>query len=38
MATERSHRINGEITAPEVRLVGVKNEALGIVRVPEAIR
>jgi len=38
IATERSHRINGEITAPEVRLVGVNNEALGIVRVPEAIR
>ncbi|MBU3720587.1 MAG: translation initiation factor IF-3 [Burkholderiaceae bacterium] len=38
MATDRSHRINGEITAPEIRLVGVDNEAIGIVRVAEAIR
>ncbi|WVN42777.1 translation initiation factor IF-3 [beta proteobacterium MWH-UniP1] len=37
IATDRSHRINGEITAPEIRLVGVDNEALGIVRVSQAI-
>ncbi|MEX3955209.1 translation initiation factor IF-3 [Trinickia symbiotica] len=38
MATEKSHRINGEITAPEVRLVGVDNEPLGIVKLAEAFR
>ncbi|HSG19619.1 MAG TPA: translation initiation factor IF-3 [Burkholderiaceae bacterium] len=38
MATERSHRINGEITAPQVRLVGLENEAIGIVTLNEAIR
>ncbi|MBM3379598.1 MAG: translation initiation factor IF-3 [Betaproteobacteria bacterium] len=38
MATERTHRINGEITVPEVRLIGAGNEALGIVRIQEAIR
>ncbi|MFZ9140339.1 MAG: translation initiation factor IF-3 [Burkholderiaceae bacterium] len=38
MATEKTHRINGEITASEVRLVGTENEALGIVRTAEALR
>ncbi|MFZ9121898.1 MAG: translation initiation factor IF-3 [Burkholderiaceae bacterium] len=38
MATERSHRINGEITASQVRLVGLENEAIGIVTLNEAIR
>ncbi|RJG01447.1 translation initiation factor IF-3 [Noviherbaspirillum sedimenti] len=38
MATDKSHRINGEITAPEVRLSGVENEALGIVSLAEAFR
>ncbi|HWX11264.1 MAG TPA: translation initiation factor IF-3 [Trinickia sp.] len=38
MATEKSHRINGEITAPEVRLVGVDNEPLGIVKLADAFR
>ncbi|WP_083493923.1 translation initiation factor IF-3 [Burkholderia sp. lig30] len=39
MATDKSsHRINGEITAPEVRLVGVENEALGIVKLADAFR
>ncbi|MGA1083140.1 MAG: translation initiation factor IF-3, partial [Burkholderiaceae bacterium] len=38
MATDKAHRINGEITAPEVRLVGLENEALGIVRSAEALR
>ncbi|HMM52182.1 MAG TPA: translation initiation factor IF-3 [Burkholderiaceae bacterium] len=35
---ERAHRINGEINAPEVRLVGVENEPLGIVSLREAMR
>ena len=38
IATEKSHRINGEITAPEVRLSGVDNEPLGIVKLGEAFR
>ncbi|MGE0311470.1 MAG: translation initiation factor IF-3 [Lautropia sp.] len=38
IATERTHRINGEITAPEIRLSGVENEPLGIVRLGEARR
>ncbi|MEK6298302.1 MAG: translation initiation factor IF-3, partial [Paraburkholderia tropica] len=38
MATDKSHRINGEISAPEVRLVGVDNEPLGIVKLAEAFR
>jgi translation initiation factor IF-3 len=31
-------RINGEITAPEIRLVGAEGEPLGIVRLAEAQR
>ena len=38
IATDKGHRINGEITAPEVRLIGVENEALGIVRFAEAMK
>lgn len=38
IATDKSHRINGEITAHEIRLVGVENEALGIVRLSEAMK
>ncbi|WP_091995729.1 translation initiation factor IF-3 [Paraburkholderia lycopersici] len=38
MATDKSHRINGEISAPEVRLVGVDNEPLGIVKLADAFR
>jgi len=38
IATDKSHRINGEITAPQVRLAGVENEALGIVSLSEAFR
>ncbi|MDV2116672.1 translation initiation factor IF-3, partial [Alcaligenes faecalis] len=34
MATEKKHRINGEIRIPEVRLIGVEGEQLGIVKVP----
>ncbi|MCC7287762.1 MAG: translation initiation factor IF-3 [Burkholderiaceae bacterium] len=37
MATERAHRINSEITVPELRLVGIENEPLGIVSLREAI-
>ncbi|MCL6468347.1 MULTISPECIES: translation initiation factor IF-3 [Ralstonia] len=38
MATEKSHRINREISAPEVRLTGVEGEALGIVKLFDALR
>jgi len=38
IATERTHRLNGEITAPEVRLVGIENEPLGVVRLGDARR
>ncbi|NLD68156.1 MAG: translation initiation factor IF-3 [Limnobacter sp.] len=37
-STERPHRINGEINALEVRLVGADNEPIGIVHVREALR
>jgi len=30
--------MNGEINAPEVRLVGINNEPLGIVRIADAMR
>ncbi|MDR5172621.1 translation initiation factor IF-3 [Methylobacillus sp. Pita2] len=36
MAQEKELRINGDITAPQVRLVGVDNEPLGIVSLNEA--
>ncbi|RZI43120.1 translation initiation factor IF-3 [Herbaspirillum sp. HC18] len=38
MATEKSHRINGEINTPELRLSGVNNEPIGIVSLAEAFR
>ncbi|MFZ9734872.1 MAG: translation initiation factor IF-3 [Burkholderiaceae bacterium] len=38
MATERTHRVNEEITVSEVRLIGVDNEAVGIVKIAEALR
>ncbi len=38
IALERSQRINGEITAPEVRLVSDSGEQLGIVPVVQALR
>ncbi|MDR1311193.1 MAG: translation initiation factor IF-3 [Burkholderiaceae bacterium] len=38
IATEKSHRINGEITAPELRVIGMNNEPVGIVSLREAIR
>ncbi|HEX4596722.1 MAG TPA: translation initiation factor IF-3 [Burkholderiaceae bacterium] len=38
MAQERAHRLNGEITVPEVRLIGIENEQLGVVRTTDALR
>lgn len=39
IATEKKQtRINGEITAPEVRLVGSEGEQLGIVKLYDALR
>jgi len=38
IATEKTHRINGEITAQEIRLNGVDNEQIGIVSLAEAFR
>ncbi|MBI5435901.1 MAG: translation initiation factor IF-3 [Nitrosomonadales bacterium] len=38
MAQEKAQRLNEQITAPQVRLVGVEGEPLGIVAVAEAIR
>ena len=38
IANERAHRINGEISVPEIRLVGVEGEQLGVVRTAEALR
>ncbi|MCB5189237.1 translation initiation factor IF-3 [Methylobacillus arboreus] len=36
MAQDKELRINGDITAPQIRLVGVDNEPLGIVSLNEA--
>ncbi|MBK5105791.1 MAG: translation initiation factor IF-3 [Burkholderiales bacterium] len=38
IATERSHRINAEITAPTVRLMGIENEPIGILNIREALQ
>ena len=35
---EKTHRINEQITAPKVRLIGAEGEPLGIVAVAEALR
>jgi translation initiation factor IF-3 len=35
---ERSHRLNGEINVPELRLMGIENEPLGIVATRDALR
>ncbi|MEB0057001.1 MULTISPECIES: translation initiation factor IF-3 [unclassified Variovorax] len=35
---ERQHRLNREIMAPEVRLIGPENEPLGVVSLVEALR
>jgi translation initiation factor IF-3 len=37
IAQDKAQRINGEINAPEVRLVGVEGEQLGIVPLSEAM-
>lgn len=36
IAQDRDVRINAEITAPEVRLIGVKGESLGVVTIAQA--
>ncbi|HLX79162.1 MAG TPA: translation initiation factor IF-3 [Burkholderiales bacterium] len=38
MALERSQRINGEITAPQLRLVAENGDQLGIVAVADALK
>ena len=38
IATDKEVRINGDITAPEVRLMGIESEPLGIVSLAEANR
>lgn len=38
IAQEKEVRINGEITVPEVRLVGIEGEPLGVVRLVEALK
>lgn len=38
IAAEREHRINGEITVPEIRLIGPENQPIGIVSTREALR
>ena len=36
IAQDREVRVNGEINAPEVRLVGIKGEQIGIVPIEKA--
>ena len=38
IATDKPHRINGEIRVPEVRLLGLEGEQLGIVKTFDAVR
>ncbi|MBC2769559.1 translation initiation factor IF-3 [Pusillimonas sp. 7-48] len=38
MATDKNNRINGEIRVPEVRLIGVDGDQLGIVKVADALQ
>jgi len=38
IATEKTHRINREITAPELRLIGNDSEPLGVVKLADALR
>ncbi|HLR77818.1 MAG TPA: translation initiation factor IF-3 [Burkholderiaceae bacterium] len=38
MATDKAHRINGEIRVPEVRLIGLDGEQMGIVKIAEALQ
>ncbi|HUY03792.1 MAG TPA: translation initiation factor IF-3, partial [Rhodocyclaceae bacterium] len=37
MAQEKTQRVNNEITAPEIRLVGLEGEQLGIVPLRTAL-
>src|SRR5690606_18458093 len=37
IATDKAHRINGEIRVPEVRLIGVDGEQLGVLKTSEAL-
>ncbi|MFA5488541.1 MAG: translation initiation factor IF-3 [Candidimonas sp.] len=37
IATDKAHRINGEIRVPEVRLIGVEGEQLGVVKISDAL-
>ncbi|MBP8276446.1 MAG: translation initiation factor IF-3 [Propionivibrio sp.] len=37
MALQKSHRVNEEINTPEIRLVGVEGEALGIMSARQAL-
>ncbi|MFT3963838.1 translation initiation factor IF-3 [Propionivibrio sp.] len=37
MALQKSHRVNEEINAPEIRLIGAEGETLGIVSVRQAL-
>ncbi|MES9964662.1 MAG: translation initiation factor IF-3, partial [Candidatus Sedimenticola sp. 20ELBAFRAG] len=37
MAAPKKNRLNGEITAPEVRLIGADGEQVGIVSINEAM-
>ncbi|MBA0900793.1 MAG: translation initiation factor IF-3 [Candidatus Nitrotoga sp.] len=38
MAQDKEQRLNEQITAPQVRLVGVEGEPLGVVTITEALR
>ncbi|MDR2787199.1 MAG: translation initiation factor IF-3 [Candidatus Accumulibacter sp.] len=38
IALQKSHRINEEINAPEIRLIGAEGQTLGIVGVRQALR
>lgn len=38
IATDKQHRTNTDIRAPEVRLIDVEGEQLGIVKIQEALR
>jgi len=38
IATEKANRINGEIRVPELRLIGVNGEQLGIVKLAQALQ
>ncbi|MBU1214044.1 MAG: translation initiation factor IF-3, partial [Gammaproteobacteria bacterium] len=38
MAQDKSQRLNEQITAPQVRLIGAEGEQVGIVAVAEALR